>query len=160
LSPSSFRQRFRAGDRLVIVLVGVTGAGAAPLVETSLGMGTVEIVFLSVGQGDAVAIRSPEGRWVLVDTGPRGRSWDAGARIVLPYLRRRGVTRLEALILTHPDLDHIGGARVIAEAFHPRLIIDPAQATGKDAYVDVLEVAQARRIPWIEARKGFVIEID
>jgi competence protein ComEC len=146
--------------RLVIALVGVTGAGAAPLVEASLGMGTVEVVFLNVGQGDAVAIRSPAGRWVLVDTGPRGRSWDAGARIVLPYLRRRGVTGLEALILTHPDLDHIGGARAIAEAFHPRLIIDPAQATGKDAYVDVLEVAQARRIPWIEARKGFVLELD
>ena len=146
--------------KLVVALVIVAGAGAAPLVERSMGVGTLEVVFLSVGQGDAVAIRSPAGRWVLIDTGPRGRSWDAGARVVLPYLRRRGVDRLEALILTHPDLDHIGGARVIAEAFHPRLIMDPAQATGRDAYVDVLEVAVARQIPWIEARRGFVIELD
>ena len=146
--------------RVVVILVMAVGAGAAPLVEKSLGHGTLEIVFLSVGQGDAVAIRSPAGRWVLVDTGPRGRSWDAGARVVLPYLRRRGVDRLEALVLTHPDLDHIGGAEVIAEAFDPRFIMDPAQAAGKDAYVDVLEVATAKRIPWIEARRGFVLELD
>ena len=153
--------RLRPWVRNVVVgLVIVTGAGAAPLVERSLGIGTLEIVFLSVGQGDAVAIRSSAGRWVLVDTGPRGRSWDAGARVVLPYMRRRGVTRLEALVLTHPDLDHIGGAKVITEAFAPRFIMDPAQAVGKDAYVDVLEVATAGRIPWIEARRGFVLEFD
>ena len=145
---------------LVVLSVTVTCAGAAPLVARALGVGTLEIVFLSVGQGDAVAIRSPAGRWVVVDTGPRGWSWDAGARVVLPYLRRRGVTRLEALILTHPDLDHIGGAEVVAEALVPRFIMDPAQAAGKDTYIDVLEVATANGIPWIEARRGFTFEFD
>ncbi len=145
---------------LVVILVMVACAGAAPLVERSLGVGTLEIVFLSVGQWDAVAIRSPAGRWVVVDTGPRGRSWDAGARVVLPYLRRRGVTRLEALVFTHPDLDHIGGGKVVADALDPRFIMDPAQAAGKDAYVDILEVATARGIPWIEARRGFMLELD
>ena len=144
----------------VVFLVMLAGTGAAPLVEKSLGFGTLEIVFLSVGQGDAVALRSPAGRWVLIDTGPRGRSYDAGARVVLPYLRGRGVARLEGLVLTHPDLDHIGGAEVIAEAFDPAFIMDPAQAAGKDAYVDVLEVATSNRIPWIEARRGFVLELD
>lgn len=63
-------------------------------------------------------------------------------------------------MLTHPDLDHIGGAKVITEAFAPHFIMDPAQAVGKDAYVDVLAVATAGRIPWIEARRGFVLEFD
>lgn len=156
-SPGRLRPWVR---RVVVILVMVAGAGAAPLVEKSLGYGTLEIIFLNVGQGDAVAIRSPAGRWVLVDTGPRGRSWDAGARVVLPYLRRRGVLRLEALVLTHPDLDHIGGAEVIAEAFDPRFIMDPALAAGKDAYLDILEVATTKQIPWLQARRGFVLELD
>ncbi len=49
---------------------------------------------------------------------------------------------------------------MITEAFDPRFIMDPAQATGKDAYVDVLEVATANGIPWIEARRGFVLDFD
>ncbi len=97
---------------------------------------------------------------MVVDTGPKGRSWDAGARIVLPYLRRRGVSRLEALILTHPDLDHIGGGKVVTETLDPRFIMDPAQAAGKDAYVDILEVATDKGIPWIETKRGFVLELD
>ncbi len=155
------RERLRPWVRyLVVAAVTVAGMGAAPLVERALGAGTLEIVFLDVGQGDAVAVRSPAGWWVVVDTGPRGRSWDAGARVVIPYLRGRGAARLEGLILTHPDLDHIGGAEVVTEALHPRFIMDPAQAAGKDAYVDVLQVAQDNGIPWIEARRGFVLDLD
>ena len=123
-------------------------------------MGTVEIVFLDVGQGDALAIRSPGGRWILVDTGPRGQTYDAGARVVLPYLRRRGVTGIEALVLTHPDLDHIGGAEAVVQALDVGYVLDPAQATGRDAYVRVLEAASRDSIPWLEARRDVSIMLD
>jgi competence protein ComEC len=145
---------------MVIVTWTALGMGAAPLAERLAGAGTVEIVFLDVGQGDALAIRSPGGRWVLVDTGPRGLTYDAGARIVLPFLRRRGVRRLEALVLTHPDLDHIGGAEAIVRALDVGTVVDPFQATGKDAYVDVLEAASRDAVPWREARRGLSIILD
>lgn len=136
------------------------GAGVAPLVERWAGTGTVEIVFLDVGQGDAVAIRSPGGRWILVDTGPRGRTYDAGARVVLPYLRRRGVTRIEVLVLTHPDLDHIGGAEAIVDGLEVGYVLDPSQATGRGAYVEVLEAARRNGVPWLEARRDVSITLD
>lgn len=132
----------------------------APLIEHALGSGTLEIVFLSVGQGDTTAIRSPAGRWILIDTGPRGPTYDAGARVVVPYLRRRGVRRLETLILTHPDLDHIGGATSVMAEFDVGYVLDPARPTGSDAYVDALEIAVERDIPWLEARRGFVVAFD
>ena len=145
---------------MTIMVWAATGAGMAPLAERWAGLGTVEIVFLDVGQGDALAIRSPGGRWILVDTGPRSQTYDACARVVLPYLRRRGVVRIEALVLTHPDLDHIGGAEAVVEALDVGYVLDPAQATGKDAYVGVLEAASRNAVPWLGARRDISITFD
>ena len=145
---------------MTIMVWAATGAGVAPLAERWAGLGTVEIVFLDVGQGDALAIRSPGGRWILVDTGPRSQTYDAGARVVLPYLRRRGVVRIEALVLTHPDLDHIGGAEAVVQALDVGYVLDPAQAAGKDAYVGVLEAASHDAVPWLEARRDVSITLD
>ena len=47
--------------------------------------------FLAVGEGDAAAIATPAGRWIVVDGGPRGPGFDAGASVVAPFLRRNGV---------------------------------------------------------------------
>jgi competence protein ComEC len=145
---------------MTIALWASVGARAGPLVERGAGAGTVEITFLDVGQGDALTIRSPGGRWILVDTGPRGQTYDAGARVVLPYLRRRGVGRLEALVLTHPDLDHIGGAEAVVRGLDVGYVMDPSQATGKDAYVEVLEAANRDAVPWLEARRDVSMTLD
>jgi competence protein ComEC len=66
------------------------------------------VTFLDVENGDATLI-SAGGRNVLVDAGPAYGSWSA-ARRILPVLADRKIDRLDALILTHPDNDHIGGA--------------------------------------------------
>ena len=145
---------------MTITVWAAAGAGVAPLVERGAGAGTLEITFLDVGQGDALAIRSPRGRWILVDTGPRGQKYDAGARVVLPYLRRRGVTRIEALVLTHPDLDHIGGAEAVVQSLDVGYVMDPSQATGKDAYLGVLEAASRDGVPWLEARRDVSMTLD
>ena len=145
---------------LTVTVWAAAGAGVAPLVERGAGAGSLEITFLDVGQGDALAIRSPGGRWILVDTGPRGQTYDAGARVVLPCLRRRGVTRIEALVLTHPDLDHIGGAEAVVQSLDVGYVMDPSQATGKDAYLGVLEAASRDGVPWLEARRDVSMTLD
>lgn len=76
----------------------------------------VRIVVLDVGQGLAVLVATR--RHALVyDTGPRfNDSVDAGGRIVVPFLRAAGITRLDALIVSHADNDHSGGALSILHA--------------------------------------------
>ncbi|WP_341675211.1 DNA internalization-related competence protein ComEC/Rec2 [Niveibacterium sp. SC-1] len=72
--------------------------------------GHFELTVLDVGQGLAVHVQT-ETHALLFDTGPRyGRSADAGQRVVLPYLRGEGVSRLDRLIVSHEDADHSGGA--------------------------------------------------
>jgi competence protein ComEC len=124
------------------------------------GSGTVEAVFLDVGQGDAILLRSPRGRWILVDAGPRTEGRDAGARVVLPYLRRRGVGRLHALVLTHPDLDHVGGAPSVLDALGAEVVFDPGVPVGKASYVDVLEGAGREGSTWLPLHRGRRLGFD
>jgi competence protein ComEC len=67
-----------------------------------------EVTFIDVENGDATLI-SADRRNVLVDAGPAYGSWSASRRI-LPVLAERRINRIDALVLTHPDNDHIGGA--------------------------------------------------
>jgi len=73
----------------------------------------LEVDMIDVGQGDSILIRTPENHAILLDTGPRSELFDAGERIVLPYLLERGIRHLDALLITHEHQDHIGGARAV-----------------------------------------------
>jgi competence protein ComEC len=83
-----------------------------------------ELHMIDVGQGDAIALRTRRGRWVVVDA---GRSWstgDAGKSTVVPYIAHRG-GRVALFALSHPHADHVGGAASLFAALHPALFIDP-----------------------------------
>jgi competence protein ComEC len=136
-------------------LAGLALPGFAPA-----GDGRLEIDFIDVGQGDAVALRTPAGRWVLVDAGPRDERFDAGARRVLPFLRARGADRLEAVVLTHPHADHIGGAAAVLRALPVRRLIEPGLTTGNPEYVQTLEAARERGVQWTAARQDAVMRLD
>ncbi|HEX2210424.1 MAG TPA: DNA internalization-related competence protein ComEC/Rec2 [Longimicrobium sp.] len=143
--------------------VAATSAAAAflllPMVGTAAG-GGVEIDFIDVGQGDAIALRTPAGRWLLVDAGERDNGWDAGERRVLPFLRARGAKRIEAIILTHPHADHIGGAAAVMRAMPVGRVIDPGMPMGTPVYLQTLRVAEERGIGWNAARQDRTLQVD
>ena len=134
---------------LVVVRIGVAKSGDG-----------VTVHVLDVGQGDAIALRTPHGRWVLVDTGPLSRSGDAGRRIVVPFLRRRGVRRLDALVISHGDADHLGGAPAVVAALQPRLVVVPGQPLATSLYRQHLAAVDAVGASWQAGRAGDSLEID
>jgi competence protein ComEC len=75
--------------------------------------GAVEVIVADVGQGSAVLVRTR--RHLLVyDAGPRyAPEVDAGQRVLLPLLRARGEARIDRLVLSHRDVDHVGGAAAL-----------------------------------------------
>jgi len=125
-----------------------------------LGPGGLEIHFLDVGQGDAVAIRTPGDRWVLVDAGPADARFDAGQRRVVPFLRGEGARRVEVMVLTHPHLDHIGGARAVLDAFPVGRVVDPGYPVGSEPYLDLLARIEHSGTRWVEARSGRSFVLD
>jgi competence protein ComEC len=119
----------------------------------------VELHVLDVGQGDAILLRTDAGRWVLFDAGPAWNGSDAGRRVVMPYVLRRGGS-LESFVLSHPHNDHVGGAASVLSAMHPRSYWDAAFAGGAEAYIASLEVARKRGIDWHRVHPGDSIQID
>ncbi|WP_019851246.1 DNA internalization-related competence protein ComEC/Rec2 [Desulfitobacterium sp. PCE1] len=75
----------------------------------------LQVTFIDVGQGDCILIETPGETRIMVDTGPKTGTFDAGEQVIVPYLLQRGIKRLDALILTHPHADHVGGAGAIFE---------------------------------------------
>lgn len=89
----------------------------------------LRVTFLDVGQGDSIVIESPSGKVVVIDTGniiDEGAD-DQGRRVVAPYLRWRGINKIDYLILTHPDADHIGGAATLLHEFRVENLLENGQ---------------------------------
>ncbi len=69
----------------------------------------LDVLFFDVGQGDAALVSLPNGRHLLVDAGVRDPYTDQGERTILPHLRWAGIDRLDAVVISHPHADHLGG---------------------------------------------------
>lgn len=117
-----------------------------------------EIVFLSVGQGDCALVRSG-GLTALIDVGPRNEGFDAGARLVAPKLRQRGVQRIDVLLLSHPDVDHIGGLAGVAKRIPIGRILVPAHFRGHPQLEETLREAAIpdESVVWVRNRE--VVEL-
>ncbi len=128
-----------------VIVSGRQTALAAPSV------GTVRVSFLDVGQGDATLLQS-DGHAALVDSGPPGSG-------IVERLRQSGVERLDLLVATHAQADHLGGADEVLEAMPVAALLD-----GRDRVVEsegkAME-ASARRhnVPLIAAAAGDVVKL-
>ncbi len=122
--------------------------------------GDLAIHVLDVGQGDAIAIRTPRGSWLLVDGGPLGAAGDAGRRVVVPFLERRGVRRLAALIVSHGDADHLGGVPSVLRRIDAGLVLEPGQPLASGLYLEFLAVLDGGGIEWRAARAGDTLIVD
>lgn len=90
-----------------LTIASLTASVAAPPPPS------MEVTFLSVGQGDAAVVRFASGEVLLVDTGPE----TAGRRVIVPFLREMGVRRIDAIAISHAHPDHTGGLADVVRAF-------------------------------------------
>ncbi len=103
--------RFRA-EVIVLFCVGIFLAQEAVRFCTR----HFEMTVLDVGQGDSIYFEFPDGRNLLVDGG-EGRFSDKGKWVVEPFLRSKGVRSIDAVVISHPQEDHVGGLSTVFKDF-------------------------------------------
>lgn len=115
----------------------------------------LRVHFIDVGQGDSIFIQSPEGKNMLIDGGKR----DTGKEVVT-YLHSQGVDKLDYVVATHPDADHIGGLLAVLNSISVKNFVDSGKVHTTQTYEKMLELISDKKIPFIVPRKGDTIPLD
>ncbi|WP_010651455.1 ComEC/Rec2 family competence protein [Oceanobacillus massiliensis] len=115
----------------------------------------MEIHFIDVGQGDSMFIRTPMNRTILVDGGPPG----AGDEIV-SYLKKQNIKKLDLVVATHPDMDHIGGLPEVMKHIEVKEILDTGKLHPTKTFAAYINEVRKQSIPVRIAEKDTLIEID
>lgn len=138
-------------------------AACVPIVRPDVSgdrPGVLTIHFLAVGQGDAAVLHTPAGRWIVIDGGPRSPMFDAGARRVVPFLRRHGAARVAILVASHGDADHLGGLPAVLRSLPTDMVLEPGQVDGRPLYLEWLGAVMQDHARWHPARAGERLDID
>ena len=154
----------RVAGTTVVAVVAVLFVWNPPAARaeavTPAPAGWTRVAFVDVGQGDATIVAPANGAPFLVDAGGMpGSSFDLGRRVTVPALWALGVTRLETLVLTHGDPDHIGGAGAVLRAFAPREVWEGIPVPRNPALQQLRGTAARRGIAWRMVRAGEAREL-
>ncbi|WP_201721431.1 DNA internalization-related competence protein ComEC/Rec2 [Polynucleobacter asymbioticus] len=113
----------------------------------SLDPGEFKATVLDIGQGTSVLIETANKK-LLYDTGPmQGKKDDAGKRVILPYLRGRGINRINRMVISHSDSDHVGGATSLLKQIQFDSMLGSLPSNNA-----LLNNLQTRKIPSIPCR--------
>ncbi|GGA32622.1 DNA internalization-related competence protein ComEC/Rec2 [Psychrobacillus lasiicapitis] len=131
---------------------------------------STKITFLNVGQGDCIVIEMPYRKEIImIDTGgvlrfeqdawkKTNEDYEVGRQIVVPFLKGKGINKLDTLVLTHADADHMEGAEEILQEVHVDEIHITPGSTNKNGMRDLMEEVRKQQIPMIEKVAGEKID--
>ncbi|MBI5399378.1 DNA internalization-related competence protein ComEC/Rec2 [Candidatus Saganbacteria bacterium] len=114
------------------------------------------ITMLDVGQGDSIFVKTINGKNILIDGGGKG----LGKKVVLPYLRRQGISQLDLVILTHPHDDHLSGLLELIGKIKIKAVMEPGLIYDSLAYQRFRQLIAVNQIKYYLARAGERINFD
>ena len=140
---------------LQVLLLLATGIVWWHIFRPSAGYLTVTCI--DIGQGDAILLELPDGKKMLVDTGPVTPSVDAGSRFIAPLLRWKNIGTLDAIVLTHPHSDHIGGVPSLLRTICVKKLYDSALPEQTDLHKEYLRLIDSLGLPHEHLFRGMQI---
>jgi competence protein ComEC len=123
--------------------------------------GTLSVHFVNVGQGDSTLVVGPTGETILVDTG----DFRDDGEYVVDYLQSQGIDRIDHLVSTHADADHIGGHAAVIEHLETNgegvgAVYDPGVTASTATYDRYLDAVEEYDVPLYRTRAGDEIPLD
>ncbi len=115
----------------------------------------LQVHFIDVGQGDSTLVISPNSKTMLIDAGDNDNSDK-----VVSYLKKQGISKIDILIGTHPDADHIGGIDDVINTFDIGEFYLPRKSHTTNTYKSVLQAAKSKGLTIKEGYAGREIPYD
>lgn len=115
----------------------------------------LKVVFLDVGQGDSIYIEAPNGKQMLIDGGPDARVLSKLSK-VMPFADRS----IDMVLVTHPDLDHIGGLPLVLNSYKVSSIVESGASADSEVYKSLEYKIQKKNINKIIVKKGMRLLLD
>lgn len=140
---------------IIILLLVSTIYTAYLLINRNLGIGSLKMHFIDVGQGDSTLIITPNNKSILIDAGD-----EKSAKKVINYINKQGISKLDIVIGTHPDSDHIGGMDKVVKNFDIGIFAMPKVQTQTSQYKQIKQELKAKNINPKELYMDNEINID
>lgn len=120
------------------------------------------INFIDVGQGDSTLITTQFNKKILIDGGGSefGSTFDVGEKTLLPYLLKKKIHKLDYVIISHFDSDHVGGILTILEELNVKQVLISKQVEYSENYNKFLDIIKKRNIKIKIVEEGNTINID
>jgi len=109
---------------------------------------------LDIGQGDAIFVESPAGTQLLIDSGPPRKILGALRKVMSPFDRS-----IDAIIITNPDQDHIGGFADILNTYKVGMVFEPGTYNNSATYKNLKSKVSEKNLPVILARRGMKLDL-
>ena len=119
----------------------------------------LKIYFVDVGQGECTLITTPYNKKILIDGGG-SESFDVGRKTVIPYLLSRKIKKLDYIIISHYDQDHIGGIFTVMEELKVETVVISKQGEMSENYEKFKNIVSAKNIKVQIVGKGDTIKIE
>lgn len=156
----------KKGLLILLIILILSGASFVGLRKRTQIPKELEVHIIDIGQGDAILVRTTNGKNMLIDAGSSKESDK-----LIHYLQSEGIKRLDVVIATHPDEDHIGGMTSVMENYeigsfympnrvHNTLSFEQMISMLKDKRIEVLQTHAGETIPFDEETELFVLNPD
>ncbi len=143
---------------LFILFSGCLEEVSSPSGQTPVSSGKsayLKVHFIDVGQGDSILVQSPNNKYMLIDAGE-----NSSGDTVVSYLKKEGVEKIDVLVGTHPDGDHIGGMDKVIDSFELGTVYMPKVSKNTKTFGDVLKGLKKKKLKIDKPVAGEDIDFD
>jgi len=144
----------------LIILLSILVIDAGNRLYRHLKPKKLVVTFFDVGQGDAILVQTPGDKAFLIDAGRWTPSYNSGDHVIIPHLQNRHIQKLDAVFLTHPHADHIGGMPALIREIPIDTIYNSGYTYHSDLYLSYRALAREKNIPVVSLSAGTSIDLD